>query len=166
MDANNLGQVNRTIMRRYIFKINRKYTGRSPSGDEMTSLKVLLLTGRSLSQAKGKEYGKLSKQYFEGVATCELDPEDLKTLGISPGENVRVATKSGSVVVRAVASTQSPHRGLAFIPYGLWASMLSDVETDGTGMPSFKGVEAEVVPARGEKVPSFEELVKQISGGK
>ena len=51
-------------------------------------IKVILITGRSLDQGVSKELGKFSKEYMEKVAVCELDPEDLKLLGVSSGQNV------------------------------------------------------------------------------
>lgn len=128
----------------------------------MPSLNLKLLSGRSLSQAKAKVSGKFSEEYKRNVAICELDPEDLKSLGISPHQNIRVITKTGSVVVRAVVSSQVPHKGVAFMPYGPWANMVLSSETHGTGMPTFKGVEAEVTPAPNEDVLDLQHLVAQI----
>jgi len=91
--------------------------------------------------------GKLSKSYAESVAICEMDPDDMKTLGVAAGQLVRVSTQSGSVVVRAAASTSAPHRGIAFIPLGPWASAIMEPKTHGTGMPSLKGLRASVEPA-------------------
>jgi formylmethanofuran dehydrogenase subunit D len=132
----------------------------------MVAIKVTLLTGRSLSQGKAKELGKFSKEYVENVAVCELNPEDLKALGVSPGQNVQVKTAFGSVIVRAAASTQLPRSGVIFIPYGPWASAVADPETHGTGMPSLKGTDATVTPAVTEEVSSLEDLVKSLLGDK
>jgi len=41
----------------------------------MVKLRVSLLTGRTLEQGRGKEYGKLSEEYWRDVAVCEMDPE-------------------------------------------------------------------------------------------
>src|SRR5512136_2312966 len=103
----------------------------------MTSLKITLLTGRTLRQGQGKEYGKLSERYWKSVAICEVDPEDLDRIGIKDGKPVRITTKQGSVAVRAVKSLRGPHTGMVFVPYGPWASVIVDSETNGTGMPSF-----------------------------
>jgi len=119
-----------------------------------------------LGQGRSKEIGKLSDEYAKNVAICEFDPEDLKNLQISPGQNVRVTTKHGTVVVKAALSTQAPHRGLIFMPYGPWTSMICDPETHQTGMPSLKGIEAEATPAPEEKVLNVREFVAYISGGK
>lgn len=116
----------------------------------MPSLHVKLISGRSLGQARGKVSGKFSEDYFRNAAVCELDPEDIKVLGISPNENVKITTDTGSVVVRAATASQRVQRGVAFMPYGPWANAVLSSETYGTGMPSFKGVEAEITPAHRE----------------
>jgi len=127
----------------------------------MPKLKVSLLTGRTLSQGQGKEYGKLSEEYWKRVAVCEIDPEDMKHLEIKEGQNVKLTTSFGSAVVRAVKSARGPHPRVVFIPYGPWANLLVNPRTHGTGMPSFKGLSAEIEPAPGEKVLSLEDLMKK-----
>ncbi len=124
-------------------------------------MKVTLLTGRTLRQGQGKEQGKLSEHYLKSVAVCEMDPDDMKRLGIKENENVKIATDCGSVIVRAVKSLRAPHSGAVFVPYGPWVSMIMNSKTHGTGMPSFKGITAEVEPAPKEPVLSLPELLKQ-----
>jgi len=127
----------------------------------MRRLKFSLLTGRTIEQGTGKEYGKLSEEYQRRVAVCEMDPEDMKRLGVRENDNVRVSTDHGSVVVRAVKSARTPHPAVVFIPYGPWASLIVNPKTDGTGMPSLKGLPAEVEPAPDEMVLSLPELLKE-----
>ncbi len=132
------------------------------SGSEtIHKLKVTLLTGRTLRQGQGKEQGKLSEQYWKSVAICEMDPDDMKHLGIGENENIKIATESGSVVLRAVKSMRAPHSGIVFVPYGPWVNLIMNSKTHGTGMPSFKGVTAEVEPAPTEHVLSLPELLKR-----
>jgi formylmethanofuran dehydrogenase subunit D len=132
------------------------------SGLETTlKLKVTLLTGRTLRQGQGKEYGKLSERYQKSVAVCEMDPDDMKRLGIKENENVKIATDYGSVVVKAVKSLRGPHPGAVFVPYGPWVSIIMNSETHGTGMPRLKGIRAEVEPAPTEPVLTLPELLKQ-----
>jgi formylmethanofuran dehydrogenase subunit D len=128
-------------------------------------LKVTLLSGRSLGQGRSKVIGKFSEEYLRNVAVCELNPEDIKSLGISPGQNVKVTTKTGSVVVRSAIASQASQRGIVFMPYGLWVNMLIAAETRGTGMPSMKGVEAEVTAAPDEKLMELRSLVGILAGG-
>ena len=98
---------------------------------------------------------------MESCTICEIDETDLDQIKVKPGENVKVTTKDGSVVLKAAKSRES-NPGLIFIPYGPWANMLIGIETHGTGMPSFKGVEAEVDAVTSEKILNLEELLKLI----
>ncbi|UCC58647.1 MAG: molybdopterin dinucleotide-binding protein [Candidatus Bathyarchaeum sp.] len=128
----------------------------------MPKLDVLVLTGRTIEQGKGKEMGKLSKVYLDDVVQCNIDPQDMKTLKLKQNTNVKVTTNFGSVVLKAVKSPRAPHPKMIFISYGPWASMISDPRTNGTGMPSLKGIPAEIEPAPNERVLSLQELVNQL----
>lgn len=127
-------------------------------------LKVTLLTGRTIKQGVAKERGKFSEEYMESVSVCYVDPEDLKKLGIKEKTNVSVSSDYGSVVVKAVKSLRGPHPGVIFIPYGPWANVVVDPETHGIGMPSLKGISAEVEPAADKPVLSLEELLREQFG--
>jgi len=127
-------------------------------------LKVTLLTGRTIEQGVAKERGKFSEEYMESVSVCYVDPEDLKKLGIKEKINVSVSTDYGSVVVKAVKSLRGPHSGVIFIPYGPWANVVVDPETHGIGMPSLKGIPAEVEPAPDKSVLSLGELLREQFG--
>ncbi|MDI6690664.1 MAG: molybdopterin dinucleotide binding domain-containing protein [Candidatus Bathyarchaeota archaeon] len=129
-------------------------------------LRVTLLTGRTIEQGVGKERGKSSKEYLESVSVCYMDPEDLKRLGIKEKTNIMVSTDYGSVVVKALKSLRAPHPSVIFIPYGPWANVIVNPETHGIGMPSFKGIPAEVEPAPDKPVLSLEELLVEQFGKK
>lgn len=129
-----------------------------------SKLRVTLLTGRTIEQGVGKERGKSSKEYVESVSVCYVDPEDLKRLGVKEKTNVLVSTGYGSVVVKAVKSLRGPHPGVVFVPYGPWVNVVVDPETHGVGMPSLKGIPAEVEPAPGKSVLSLEELLREQFG--
>ncbi len=122
-----------------------------------------LLTGRTIDQGCGKEYGKLSDEYLKSVALCQMNSEDMNLLGIKDGQNVRVTTRFGSVVVQAKKSPRISQPGIIFIPYGLCVNILSSSETDGTGMPLLKGQKANVEPTD-EKVLSLQDLIFQTYG--
>jgi len=145
------------------FEISRR-ENITHQGEEMVEkpkLKVTLLTGRTIEQGVGKEKGKMSKDYIENVSVCYMDPEDMKKLGIKDKTNILVSTKYGSIVVRALKSKRAPHPGKIFIPYGPWANAVTDPETHGIGMPSLKGIPAEIEPAPNKPVLSLGELLKQ-----
>lgn len=82
-------------------------------------------------------------------------------LGLRENSNVKVSTQYGSVVVEAKDSKRAPHPKVVYMPYGLWVNLIVEPETHGTGMPSFKGIAAEVEPAPKEKVLTLPELLKQ-----
>jgi formylmethanofuran dehydrogenase subunit D len=131
---------------------------------ENPKLQVTLLTGRSIEQGVGKERGKASKEYVESVSVCYMDPEDLKRLEIKEKTNVQVSTENGSVVVKAVKSLRGPHPSIIFIPYGPWANALVNPETNSIGMPSLKGIPAEVEPAHNKPILELEKFLKEEFG--
>jgi len=129
-------------------------------------VKVKLISGRTIGQGRGKELGKFSEQYFQSAAMCELNSEDISLLGISEGASIKVKTDFGDVVVKAYTAKQTLPKGIAFIPYGPWANRVTDPQTHGSGMPSLKGIDAEVSPALDQEVARLESLIKRSYGRK
>ena len=128
----------------------------------MDKLKVTLVSGRTVQQGIGLEEGKTSENYVKSVSHVQLCPEDAAKLKLKEGDAVSVETRHGSVVVYWRPSKEL-EGGMVFFPYGPWANQVYGYETEGTGMPIFKGIEATVAPTRG-KVRSIEELVKSLGG--
>jgi len=128
--------------------------------EQKPKLQVTLLTGRTIEQGVGKERGKASKEYVDSVSVCYVDPEDLKKLRIKEKSNVLVSTEYGSVVVKAMKSLRGPHPSVIFIPYGPWANVVVNPETHGIGMPSLKGIPAQIEPAADKPLLGLEELLK------
>ncbi|MCJ7456180.1 hypothetical protein MUP07_05470 [Candidatus Bathyarchaeota archaeon] len=124
----------------------------------MPGLEVTVISGRSLSQARSRERGKFSDEYSRSVAICEIDPDDMKELGALEGENVRVKTEFGEVILRGTISKQAPHRRIVFLPYGAWASMLFGTSTHTSGMPTLKGLKATIERAPEAKVATLKEI--------
>jgi formylmethanofuran dehydrogenase subunit D len=127
-------------------------------------MKVTLITGRTVAQGEAMEKGKIEEGFTRACAVIELDPEDMGKLGVYEGDEVRVKTEAGEVVVAARKSRDAPHPGVAFMPLGPWANAVVGGGTASTGMPPFKGIKAEITPAKGERILSAEELVAQIYG--
>ena len=130
----------------------------------MPKLEVVLLTGRTIYQGVGKECGKFSEEYWHSVSICEIYEKDLNSLHLKENDSVRVITDFGSVVLTAIKSLRTPHRGVVFIPYGPFANTLIDTKTHSTGMPSFKGIPAQIEPAPGEKPMQIRKLLKTQYG--
>ena len=127
-------------------------------------LHVTLLTGRTIEQGVGKEYGKASQDYFEACSMVYMDAGDMKNLGIKNRTNVLVTTPNGSIVLKAVKYPRGPTPGLIYIPYGPWANAICSDATSSIGMPSFKGTPAEVEPAPDKPVLTLAELLKSEFG--
>jgi len=125
------------------------------------AIRVNLITGRSIQQGVSMEAGKEKPAYTAACGIIELDPADFKKLGTFRNTNVRVTSKYGSVVVKAVEATQGPHPGVAYIPMGPWANMVVNPNTYSTGMPTFKGTPVEVEIAKSEPVLGSLELVRK-----
>ena len=98
------------------------------------------------------EGGKNKPAYTDACGIIEIDPVDIKRLGVYRNTNVRVTSDHGTVVVKAVEATQGPHPGLAYIPMGAWANAVVDPNTYGMGMPTFKGTPIQVSVATNEPV--------------
>ena len=130
----------------------------------MAKLNVTLVSGRTAQQGVGLEEGKTSDNYVKSVNHVQLCPDDAEKMKLKEGSAVSVETRYGSVVVYWRPSKELKP-GMVFFPYGPWANQVYGYETEGTGMPIFKGIEATVSPAKG-KVKSIEELVKSLGGDK
>jgi formylmethanofuran dehydrogenase subunit D len=126
----------------------------------MPTIEVTVISGRSLSQARSRELGKFSEEYSRSVAVCEIDPDDMTELGALDGDNVRVKTEFGEVILRGSISRQAPHKRIVFIPYGAWASMLFGTATHTSGMPTLKGVKATIERAAEEKIATLNEITR------
>ncbi len=131
---------------------------------EQQKLRVTLLSGRTIEQGVGKEYGKASKDYFDACSMCYMDAEDMKKLGVKNNTNILVTTPVGSVVLKAVKYPRGPTTGLIYIPYGPWANAVCSDATTSIGMPSFKGTPAEVEAAPNRRVLTIEELMMEEFG--
>ncbi len=125
-----------------------------------------LISGRSIQQGVAIEGGKEKPLYRTAAGIIELDPTDLKKIGVWKNTNVKVTSPHGSVVVKAVETTQGPHPGLAFIPMGPWANAIIDPNTYSTGMPTFKGVPVTLEVAMNEPILLGIELVQKLCGVK
>ncbi len=131
---------------------------------EQPKMQVTLLTGRTIEQGVGKEAGKGTKEYTEATSMCYMDSGDMKKLRIKNNTNILITTASGSVVLKAVKYPRGAMPGLIYIPYGPWANAICSSETNGIGMPSFKGNPACVEPAPDKNVLTMEELLKKEFG--
>ncbi|HJJ34203.1 MULTISPECIES: molybdopterin dinucleotide binding domain-containing protein [Methanocorpusculum] len=130
----------------------------------MNTITLNLITGRTIQQGVSMESGKEKPDYMKACGIIELDPSDIKKLGIWKNTNVRVTSEYGSIIVKAIEATQGPHPGIGWIPMGPWANMVVDINTYSTGMPTFKGTKVTVEPAENETVLDSLSVVLKACG--
>jgi formylmethanofuran dehydrogenase subunit D len=131
----------------------------------VAKISLNLISGRSIQQGVAMEGGKEKEAYRKACGIIELDIADLRKLGAWRNTNVRVTSEFGSVVVKAIETTQGPHPGLGYIPMGPWANSVVNPNTYSTGMPTFKGTPVEVEVAMNEPVLNSIELVQKKCRG-
>jgi formylmethanofuran dehydrogenase subunit D len=125
-------------------------------------VEALLTSGRTLKQGRTMELGKLGPEYLQEVGICEMDKVTMEALGLEEGDAVRVETIHGSVIVKSKIDRRA-EPGVVFIPCGPYANAVTGPDTEGTGMPGFKSVSAQLFAAKGENVLDVEALLKQMT---
>ena len=121
-------------------------------------MEFILITGRTMHQGETL-HQKCSEEYMKACAICEMNPEDMKELGVREGNVVKVSSEAGEVHVY-VKPCDGLDKGVVFIPMGPWANSVIPAGTDSTGMPSFKGIRVKIEKSNG-KVLRGDELVRR-----
>jgi formylmethanofuran dehydrogenase subunit D len=124
---------------------------------------VTLISGRTVNQGVGLEEGKMSEKYVKSVQQVQINPKDAEKLDLTNDDTVEISTKDGKVIVNWMPDLRLD-QGLVFFPYGPWANQLFNSVTDGTGMPSFKGIKG-TVTASDKEATSLKEILDMIKGG-
>ncbi len=128
-------------------------------GSFLTSpeIKIKIITYRDIFQDKAMIENRFGEEYKNHSAVIKLDPADFKQLNVKKGDTVILKNSYGRIVVKAEESgSETPHKGVAYMPKGPWANMLVSDETGGTGVPKFKDISVTVTSAKGEKVTDIQ----------
>jgi formylmethanofuran dehydrogenase subunit D len=135
-------------------------------GLENMTDEFLLNTGSTIDEGRlAKGGSKLTEDYTEECAVCDINPEDYLELG-SP-EKVLVSAKDGrhSVAVYAYPS-DAVSRGHVFMPRAIWSNVVVDPETFSTGSPLYKGSPVKIEPTEEAVLSACDLVLKLFSGGK
>jgi len=109
------------------------------------SLTGQLITVRTIRQGAAMEKGKLdNEEYLQEISSLTLNHEDLDSLGLGGDMKALLKTSAGEVTV--TCRPGDVPRGLFFLPLGHVANSVTWAETQGTGVPDFKGVTAVLSP--------------------
>ncbi len=122
-------------------------------------MKVILNTGRTVWQGQAIESGKDLQMYVDAAAICYMNQEMMEELGVKAGDNIKVVSDYGDVVVKVVNTTETLPEGMVYIPMGPWANRVIRANTDSTATPSFKNIPVEITPTD-EKVLDMPTLMK------
>ena len=132
---------------------------------EMMVEEFLLNTGSTIDEGRLAKGGdKLTEDYTQECAVCEINSKDFADLGFP--EKVKVFAKDGkySVVVYAIP-VDSVISGHIFMPRAIWANVVVEPETFSTGSPLYKGSPVKIEPTR-EDVLGAEDLVHKMYAGR
>jgi len=110
----------------------------------MTTKRFILNSSRSSNQGKLINVGKYSEEYQALTNSMTMAAEDMSEIGLSEGQMALIRTEFGEAAFKCSAG-KIP-LGMIFVPYGPPTCRLMGGDTDGTGMPTSKGWEVEVVP--------------------
>ena len=107
----------------------------------------ILIPGRTSRQGTTLNEGKSTDGYLDEINTVQVNPEDMKRLGISGGDRVLLWNDVGEVTVPIKASKGDElPPGMLFISYGDISSRLMGLDTHGSGMPDSKGLDVWLEP--------------------
>ncbi len=107
-------------------------------------MKFILNTGRTVWQGQAIESGKDLQMYVDAAAICHMNQDQMEELGVEPGDNIKVVSEFGNVVVKVVSTVETLPEGMLWIPMGPWANRVIRPITDCTATPSFKNVPVDV----------------------
>ena len=110
----------------------------------MQNKRFLMNAGRTTKQGQQISIGKDHAEYLSIVSTITMHPDDMRAVGVAPGDRVRVRSEQGEALFTCVEGKVP--EGMIFVPYGPPTCHLMGQSTDGTGMPLSKGWEVEVEP--------------------
>jgi formylmethanofuran dehydrogenase subunit D len=105
----------------------------------------ILIPGRTSRQGTTLNEGKFSTSYVEETSTVQINPDDMKRLGMKNGDRVRLRSEQGQVELPCLAAKAGElPAGVLFLPYGDMSSRLMSADTHGTGMPNSKCFDVEL----------------------
>lgn len=106
----------------------------------------ILIPGRTSKQGCGISEGKFKEGYQSEITTLQVSPKDFSRLGLKEGGKVRVKSEWGQIEVAVTeAKGDELPPGLLFIAYGDLSSKLMGGDTHGSGMPTSKGIDVELL---------------------
>lgn len=129
--------------------------------NEIKTLDVILTSGRTIEQGISLVGTKVTKKAREATAVCFMDPSDMEKIAVQEQDNIKITTSEGSIVVQVKVSNEAPHKGIAFMPLGMYANWITPPGKAGIGVPKFKGIKATITPTN-ESIPEIDDLINEL----
>lgn len=118
---------------------------------------ITIVTCRDVFQSSACEEDRNGKECERLSAVIVLDAAEMKRMGIQDGANVRLTSKWGSIVVKAVFSPREEQKGIGFMVNSPWSNTLVSSEITG-GIPEFKNIKVKIKVSN-EKIIGNKELL-------
>ena len=115
-----------------------------PDPESMSDIRFILNSSRSAKQGTLINVGKDSEEYKQLTETMTMEAGDMESIGLTEGQRALVRTEFGES--EFICQAGKVPKGMIFIAYGPPTCLLMGGDTGGTGMPTSKGWEVEVVP--------------------
>ena len=110
----------------------------------MASKRFILNSARSARQGSLINVGKDSEEYRALTTSMMMCAADMAEVGLVEGQPALIRTQFGES--RFICEQGKVPAGIIVVPYGPPTCRLMGGDTDGTGMPTSKGWEVEVIP--------------------
>ena len=136
------------------------------SGVVESMIEFLLNTGSTIEEGRlAKGGSKLTEEYTQECAVCEMNPGGLSGSGIAAKgigiHHGRPARRSGLCLCGRLV-----HAGQIFMPRAIWANVVVDPETFSTGSPLYKGSPVRVQPTLEEVLGAGDLTMKLYARGR
>ena len=119
---------------------------------------IKITTYRDIFQVEALENDRFGKEYKKLSAAISLSKEDIKKLGFTSGDRVKLTNSFGSVVVELRETKRNEPGGTAFMVNSPWSNTLVSPDS-GKGIPDFKNIIARISATKGE-LTTIESLIR------
>lgn len=108
---------------------------------------LIIVTYRDIFQWLTRHQGMESAEFLRQSAVVRLSPQDIQSLGVAEGGQVRLKSSSGSILARVKADPGCP-LGFGYMPASAYVNQLASYNGS-RRLPDFKHlkVEAEAPPS-------------------
>ena len=117
---------------------------------------IKITTYRDIFQVEALENDRFGKEYKKLSAAISLSKEDIKKLGFTSGDRVKLTNSFGSVVVELRETKRNEPGGIAFMVNSPWSNALVSPDS---GIPDFKNITARI-SATNDELTTIESLIR------